>query len=170
MINDSIPTPSGPLEPARRHDAPPRSATKCSRPIRPKRCANAANKSFANDPENPPEIGANSRTIPGILTQRGCTYAGCRGVVIGPIHDIVHITHGPVGCSYYSWLTRRNLARPKEGVCQLPPLLHDHRHAGGPHRLRRGKTPGRRHPRGLRVFPPEGHRRLCHLPGRPDRR
>jgi hypothetical protein len=49
----------------------------------------------------------------GIITQRGCTYAGCRGVVIGPIHNILHITHGPVGCSYYSWLTRRNLARPK---------------------------------------------------------
>ncbi len=70
---------------------------------------------LANDPENPPEIGANTRTIPGIITQRGCTYAGCRGVVIGPIHDILHITHGPVGCSYYSWLTRRNLARIKPG-------------------------------------------------------
>jgi len=68
---------------------------------------------LANNPEVPPEIGANTRTIPGIITQRGCTYAGCRGVVIGPIHDILHITHGPVGCSYYSWLTRRNLARPK---------------------------------------------------------
>lgn len=68
-----------------------------------------------NDPEAPPEIGANTRTIPGIITQRGCTYAGCRGVVIGPIYDIVHITHGPVGCGYYSWLTRRNLARPAPG-------------------------------------------------------
>lgn len=70
---------------------------------------------LTNDPENPPEIGANTRTIPGIITQRGCTYAGCRGVVIGPIHDILHITHGPVGCSYYSWQTRRNLARVKPG-------------------------------------------------------
>jgi nitrogenase molybdenum-iron protein alpha chain len=68
-----------------------------------------------NDPGKPPEIGANTRTIPGIITQRGCTYAGCRGVVIGPIHDILHITHGPVGCSYYSWATRRNLARVKPG-------------------------------------------------------
>ena len=70
---------------------------------------------LANDPSTPPEIGANTRTVPGIITQRGCTYAGCRGVVIGPIHDILHITHGPVGCSYYSWLTRRNLARIKPG-------------------------------------------------------
>ncbi|MFA7343277.1 MAG: nitrogenase molybdenum-iron protein alpha chain [Terrimicrobiaceae bacterium] len=64
-----------------------------------------------NDPEAIPEIGANSRTTPGLITQRGCTYAGCRGVVIGPIHDILHITHGPIGCGYYSWLTRRNMAK-----------------------------------------------------------
>ena len=70
---------------------------------------------LTNDPDSPPEIGANSRTIPGIMTQRGCTYAGCRGVVIGPIYDILHITHGPIGCGYYSWQTRRNLARPVDG-------------------------------------------------------
>jgi len=68
---------------------------------------------LVNDPEKPPEIGANSRTIPGIITQRGCTYAGCRGVVIGPIHDILHITHGPIGCGFYSWLSRRNLVRSR---------------------------------------------------------
>jgi nitrogenase molybdenum-iron protein alpha chain len=67
------------------------------------------------DPERPAEIGANTRTIPGIMTQRGCTYAGCRGVVIGPMHDVLHITHGPIGCSFYSWQTRRNLARPQPG-------------------------------------------------------
>jgi nitrogenase molybdenum-iron protein alpha chain len=68
-----------------------------------------------NDPEAPPEIGANTRTIPGIITQRGCTYAGCRGVVMGPIYDLLQITHGPVGCGYYAWMTRRNLARPPQG-------------------------------------------------------
>jgi nitrogenase molybdenum-iron protein alpha chain len=74
-----------------------------------------AKQFILNDPANPPQIAANTRTIPGIITQRGCTYAGCRGVVIGPMHDVLHITHGPVGCSFYSWQTRRNLARPKEG-------------------------------------------------------
>jgi nitrogenase molybdenum-iron protein alpha chain len=59
-----------------------------------------------------PEIKANSRTIPGIITMRGCSYAGCKGVVLGPTRDIVHITHGPIGCSFYSWLTRRNQTRP----------------------------------------------------------
>ncbi|WP_428568253.1 MAG: nitrogenase molybdenum-iron protein alpha chain [Solidesulfovibrio sp. DCME] len=55
-----------------------------------------------------PEIQANVRTIPGIITQRGCTYAGCKGVVLGPSRDIVNLTHGPIGCGFYSWLTRRN--------------------------------------------------------------
>ncbi len=59
-----------------------------------------------------PEIGANARTIPGIITQRGCSYAGCKGVVLGPTRDIVNLTHGPIGCGFYSWLTRRNQTRP----------------------------------------------------------
>ena len=65
-----------------------------------------------NDPEERPVIQANVRTIPGIITQRGCTYAGCKGVVLGPSRDIVNITHGPIGCGYYSWLTRRNQTLP----------------------------------------------------------
>lgn len=59
-----------------------------------------------------PEIAANTRTIPGIITQRGCCYAGCKGVVLGPTRDIVNITHGPIGCGFYSWLTRRNQTKP----------------------------------------------------------
>ncbi|MCB9652703.1 MAG: nitrogenase molybdenum-iron protein alpha chain [Deltaproteobacteria bacterium] len=57
-------------------------------------------------------IKANTRTVPGIISQRGCTYAGCKGVVLGPTRDIVNITHGPIGCGFYSWLTRRNQTRP----------------------------------------------------------
>jgi nitrogenase molybdenum-iron protein alpha chain len=64
------------------------------------------------DAEGAPEILANVRTTPGIITQRGCTYAGCKGVVLGPTRDIVNITHGPIGCGFYSWLTRRNQTRP----------------------------------------------------------
>ena len=60
-----------------------------------------------------PEIVANVRTIPGIITMRGCTYAGCKGVIMGPTRDIVNITHGPIGCGYYSWLTRRNQTDPE---------------------------------------------------------
>ena len=62
-----------------------------------------------------PQIAANVRTTPGIITQRGCCYAGCKGVVLGPTRDIVNITHGPIGCGFYSWLTRRNQTKPDEG-------------------------------------------------------
>ena len=55
-----------------------------------------------------PQIQSNVRTVPGLIGQRGCCYAGCKGVVLGPTRDIINITHGPVGCGYYSWLTRRN--------------------------------------------------------------
>jgi nitrogenase molybdenum-iron protein alpha chain len=74
-----------------------------------------ARQILVNDPQKIPEIAANTRTIPGIMTQRGCTYAGCRGVVMGPIYDLLQITHGPIGCGFYAWLSRRNLARPKDG-------------------------------------------------------
>jgi nitrogenase molybdenum-iron protein alpha chain len=58
-------------------------------------------------------IQANVRTIPGIISQRGCTYAGCKGVVLGPSRDILNLVHGPIGCSYYAWLTRRNQTLPE---------------------------------------------------------
>ena len=62
------------------------------------------------------KIQANARTIPGIITNRGCCYAGCKGVVLGPIKDMIHIVHGPIGCSYYTWGTRRNKAKTEPGV------------------------------------------------------
>lgn len=68
-----------------------------------------------NDPSVDQEILANVRTIPGIITQRGCTYAGCKGVIMGPTRDIINLVHGPIGCSFYAWLTRRNQTRPAEG-------------------------------------------------------
>ncbi|MEL4106918.1 nitrogenase component I subunit alpha [Oscillospiraceae bacterium WX1] len=62
-----------------------------------------------------PEITANTRTVPGIITNRGCCYAGCKGVVVGPLKDCCVITHGPIGCGFYSWGTRRNKAAASEG-------------------------------------------------------
>ena len=59
-----------------------------------------------------PTIASNVRTVPGLIGQRGCCYAGCKGVVLGPTRDIVNLTHGPIGCGYYSWLTRRNQTDP----------------------------------------------------------
>lgn len=68
---------------------------------------------IVNEVSEDQTIQANVRTIPGILTQRGCTYAGCKGVVLGPTRDIINITHGPIGCGFYSWLTRRNQTKPE---------------------------------------------------------
>ncbi|MDA3891048.1 MAG: nitrogenase molybdenum-iron protein alpha chain [Salinivirgaceae bacterium] len=79
----------------------------------PGKIAKKRSKGFlVNDPTTVPEIQANVRTIPGIITQRGCTYAGCKGVVLGPTRDVVNIVHGPIGCSFYAWLTRRNQTSP----------------------------------------------------------
>ncbi len=74
------------------------------------------------DGDQVPEILANTRTTPGILTMRGCSYAGCKGVVLGPTRDVLQITHGPIGCGFYSWLTRRNQTRPEtpESVNFMP--------------------------------------------------
>ena len=56
-------------------------------------------------------ITSNRKSQPGVMTIRGCAYAGSKGVVFGPIKDILHITHGPIGCGYYTWGSRRNLMR-----------------------------------------------------------
>jgi nitrogenase molybdenum-iron protein alpha chain len=62
-----------------------------------------------------PKITANTRSIPGIMTNRGCCYAGCKGVVLGPLKDALVLTHGPIGCGFYSWGTRRNKAKTEDG-------------------------------------------------------
>lgn len=61
-------------------------------------------------------VKSNVKSIPGVMTIRGCAYAGSKGVVWGPIKDMVHISHGPVGCGHYSWSQRRNLYIGTTGV------------------------------------------------------
>jgi nitrogenase molybdenum-iron protein alpha chain len=79
----------------------------------PPKVAKKRDKSMViNDSKLDQEIQSNVRTIPGIITQRGCCYAGCKGVVLGPTRDIVNLVHGPIGCSFYAWLTRRNQTDP----------------------------------------------------------
>ena len=53
-------------------------------------------------------ITSNRKSLPGVMTVRGCAYAGSKGVVWGPIKDMIHISHGPVGCGQYSRAGRRN--------------------------------------------------------------
>lgn len=64
-------------------------------------------------------VRSNRKTVPGVMSARGCAYAGAKGVVWGPIRDMVHISHGPVGCGWYSWGTRRNLMSGVNGVSQF---------------------------------------------------
>ena len=61
-------------------------------------------------------VKSNVKSLPGVMTVRGCAYAGSKGVVWGPIKDMVHVSHGPVGCGQYSWGTRRNYASGTSGV------------------------------------------------------
>ncbi|MGA9602181.1 MAG: nitrogenase molybdenum-iron protein alpha chain [Methylocystis sp.] len=61
-------------------------------------------------------VKSNIKSIPGVMTIRGCAYAGSKGVVWGPIKDMIHISHGPVGCGQYSWASRRNYYIGTTGV------------------------------------------------------
>ncbi|MBI4829142.1 MAG: nitrogenase molybdenum-iron protein alpha chain [Nitrospinae bacterium] len=74
---------------------------------------------YMNDPETDTVSGcvtANRKSLPGVMTVRGCAYAGSKGVVWGPVKDMVHISHGPVGCGQYSWGTRRNYSTGETGL------------------------------------------------------
>jgi nitrogenase molybdenum-iron protein alpha chain len=72
----------------------------------------------ANRPEGGKEceVKSNLKSRPGVMTGRGCAYAGSKGVVWGPIKDVVHVSHGPVGCGQYSWGTRRNYFNGTLGI------------------------------------------------------
>jgi nitrogenase molybdenum-iron protein alpha chain len=108
-----------------------------------------------------PEIQANTRTAPGIITQRGCTYAGCKGVVVGPTRDILQIVHGPIGCSFYAWLTRRNQSRvnnPAEDnfmtYCLSTDMQEDNIVFGGEKKLRQAVREAYEvfHPKAIAIF------------------
>ncbi|ACL58882.1 nitrogenase molybdenum-iron protein alpha chain [Methylobacterium nodulans] len=62
------------------------------------------------------DVKSNIKSIPGVMTIRGCAYAGSKGVVWGPVKDMIHISHGPVGCGQYSWSQRRNYYIGTTGV------------------------------------------------------
>jgi nitrogenase molybdenum-iron protein alpha chain len=50
---------------------------------------------------------ANIETIPGSLSERGCSYCGAKLVIGGVLKDTIQLIHGPVGCSYDTWHTKR---------------------------------------------------------------
>ncbi|HEX7479588.1 MAG TPA: nitrogenase molybdenum-iron protein alpha chain [Polyangiales bacterium] len=82
------------------------------------RTAEAPAKSEAEGASTDTEcaVKSNIKSLPGVMTVRGCAYAGSKGVVWGPVKDMVHISHGPVGCGHYSWSQRRNYYVGHTGV------------------------------------------------------
>lgn len=50
---------------------------------------------------------SNAPTIPGTLSERGCSYCGAKLVIGGVLKDTIQMIHGPVGCAYDTWHTKR---------------------------------------------------------------
>lgn len=50
---------------------------------------------------------ANINTIPGTLSERGCSFCGSKLVIGGVLKDTIQMIHGPVGCAYNTWHTKR---------------------------------------------------------------
>jgi len=49
-------------------------------------------------------------TIPGSISERGCAYCGAKHVIGTPMKDVIHISHGPIGCTYDTWQTKRYIS------------------------------------------------------------
>lgn len=50
---------------------------------------------------------ANAATIPGTLSERGCAFCGAKLVIGGVLKDTIQMIHGPLGCAYDTWHTKR---------------------------------------------------------------
>ncbi|HOB47037.1 MAG TPA: nitrogenase molybdenum-iron protein alpha chain, partial [Zoogloea sp.] len=84
----------------------------------PEKTAKKRAKHLGTFEDSKPDCGvkSNIKSLPGVMTIRGCAYAGSKGVVWGPIKDMIHISHGPVGCGQYSWASRRNYYIGETGI------------------------------------------------------
>ena len=49
-------------------------------------------------------------TIPGSISERGCAFCGAKHVIGTPMKDVIHLSHGPVGCTYDTWQTKRYIS------------------------------------------------------------
>ncbi len=54
-------------------------------------------------------IACGKASLAGSVSQRACVFCGSR-VVLYPIADALHLIHGPVGCSAYTWDIRGSLS------------------------------------------------------------
>ncbi|MFA5802119.1 MAG: nitrogenase iron-molybdenum cofactor biosynthesis protein NifE [Thermoleophilia bacterium] len=60
-----------------------------------------------------PGITCDTDSVAGAVSQRACVFCGAR-VVINPIADALHLIHGPIGCSAYTWDIRGSLSSGPE--------------------------------------------------------
>ncbi len=81
---------------------------KCSETI-PEREHHAVVKSGGEDLTDVLPLGY-LNTIPGTLSERGCAYCGAKHVIGTPMKDVIHLSHGPVGCTYDTWQTKRYIS------------------------------------------------------------
>jgi nitrogenase molybdenum-cofactor synthesis protein NifE len=58
-------------------------------------------------------IACDKESVSGSVSQRACVFCGAR-VVLNPITDALHIIHGPIGCSSYTWDIRGSLTSGEE--------------------------------------------------------
>ena len=49
-------------------------------------------------------------TIPGTISERGCAFCGAKHVIGTPMKDVIHLCHGPIGCTYDTWQTKRYIS------------------------------------------------------------
>ncbi len=49
-------------------------------------------------------------TIPGTISERGCAFCGAKHVIGAPMKDVIHLCHGPIGCTYDTWQTKRYIS------------------------------------------------------------
>ncbi|MEW6017350.1 MAG: nitrogenase iron-molybdenum cofactor biosynthesis protein NifE [Pseudomonadota bacterium] len=58
-------------------------------------------------------IACDRESLAGAVSQRACVFCGAR-VVINPVADALHLIHGPIGCSTYTWDIRGALSSGRE--------------------------------------------------------
>lgn len=66
-------------------------------------------KSISTKGRHKQQLKCDTDSIAGCVSQRACVYCGAR-VVLNPVTDAVHLVHGPIGCSSYTWDIRGSLS------------------------------------------------------------
>jgi nitrogenase molybdenum-iron protein alpha chain len=81
---------------------------KCSECI-PERAQHAVDKGVGEDLTSCLPLGY-LNTIPGSISERGCAFCGAKHVIGTPMKDVIHLCHGPIGCTYDTWQTKRYIS------------------------------------------------------------